>query len=80
VELDFSHPGKPTDNALVEAFNSRFRQECLNEHWFMSLSDAREKIEAWRQEYNRGRPHSALGYCTTEGYAGHLKTKEIRVA
>jgi putative transposase len=62
VELDFSRPGKPTDNALIEAFNSRFRQECLNEHWFMSLNDAEEKIEAWRQDYNHNRPHSALNF------------------
>jgi putative transposase len=62
VELDFSRPGKPSDNALVEAFNSRFRQECLNQHWFMSLEDAKAKIEAWRVEYNTERPHSALGY------------------
>jgi putative transposase len=80
VELDFSRPGKPTDNALIEAFNSRFRQECLNEHWFMSLFDAREKIEVWRQECNHGRPHSALGYCTPEEYADHLKNQEIKLA
>jgi putative transposase len=52
VELDFSRPGKPTDNAMVESFNGRMRQECLNEHWFMSLQDARNKIEAWRGFYN----------------------------
>jgi putative transposase len=62
VELDFSRPGRPSDNALVEAFNSRFRQECLNEHWFLSLEDAREKITSWQIEYNTERPHSALGY------------------
>lgn len=62
VELDFSRPGKPSDNALVEAFNSRFRQECLNQHWFMSLEDARMKLEAWQLEYNTDRPHSSLGY------------------
>ncbi len=62
VELDFSRPGKPSDNALVEAFNSRFRQECLNQHWFMSLGDARTKLAAWQLEYNTDRPHSALGY------------------
>jgi putative transposase len=62
VQLDFSRPGKPTDNTLVEAFISRFRQECLNQHWFMSLPDAREKIEVWRREYNRSRPHGSLGY------------------
>jgi len=52
IELDFSRPGKPTDNAMVESFNGRLRQECLNEHWFMSLQDARNKIEAWRGFYN----------------------------
>jgi putative transposase len=62
VVLDFSRPGKPTDNAFIESFNSRFRQECLNEHWFLSLEDATEKIEAWRSHYNEQRPHSSLGY------------------
>jgi putative transposase len=62
VVLDFSRPGKPTDNAFIEAFNSRFRQECLNEHWFLSLEDATEKIEAWRGHYNEERPHSSLDY------------------
>ena len=52
VELDFSRPGKPTDNSMVESFNGRLRQEGLNEHWFMSLQDARNKIEAWRGFYN----------------------------
>jgi len=61
VELDFSRPGKPTDNALIEAFNGRFREECLNQSWFLSLEDAREKVEVWRQEYNGARPHGALG-------------------
>ena len=61
VKLDFSRPGKPTDNATIESFNARFRQECLNSHWFLSLADAREKIEAWRQDYNEERPHSSLG-------------------
>lgn len=60
VELDFSRSGKPTDNALIEAFNGRFRQECLNENWFLSLEDAREKVEDWREEYNKRRPHGAL--------------------
>lgn len=61
VTLDFSRPGKPTDNAYIEAFNSSFRQECLNTHWFMSLDDARDKLEAWRVDYNHVRPHSAIG-------------------
>jgi putative transposase len=61
VTLDFSRPGKPTDNAFIESFNGKFRAECLNTHWFMSLPDAREKVEAWRKEYNELRPHSAIG-------------------
>ena len=60
VELDFSRPGKPTDNAYIESFNSRFRQECLNQHWFMSLDDAQTKIEEWKRDYNENRPHSSL--------------------
>ncbi len=61
VVLDFSRPGKPTDNAFIEAFNGRFRQECLNVHWFLSLEDAREKLENWRRDYNEVRPHGAIG-------------------
>ena len=70
VELDFSWPGKPTDNALIEAFNGRFREECLNQSWFLSLEDAREKVETWRQEYNSSRPHGALGNLAPEVFAG----------
>jgi len=73
VELDFSRPGKPTDNALVEAFNSRFRQECLNEHWFLSLEDAQQKIEKWRIDYNTIRPHSSLGYKSPKEYYSDLE-------
>ena len=61
VTLDFSRPGKPTDNAFIEAFNSKLRAECLNSHWFMSLEDAREKLEDWRRYYNEDRPHSGIG-------------------
>jgi putative transposase len=61
VELDFSRPGKPTDNAFIEAFNGRFRSECLNAHWFLTLADASEKVEAWRNDYNEVRPHGAIG-------------------
>src|SRR5690242_18376661 len=57
-ELDFSRPGKPTDNAKVESFNGRFRSECLNAHWCLSLDDAKRKIETWREYYNEVRPHS----------------------
>ena len=61
ITLDFSRPGKPTDNAFIESFNGKFRAECLNAHWFMSLDDARRKCEAWRRDYNEERPHSAIG-------------------
>ena len=60
VTLDFSRPGKPTDNAFVESFNGRFRDECLSTHWFLSLTDARSKIDSWRRDYNECRPHTSL--------------------
>ncbi|WP_409264245.1 IS3 family transposase [Providencia heimbachae] len=69
IHIDFSRPGTPTDNATVESFNGRLRQECLNENWFMSLEDARCKIEAWRIHYNQRRPHSALGWMTPSEFA-----------
>lgn len=62
IELDFSRSGKTTDNAMVESFNGRLRQECLNGHWFMSLADAQAKIEAWRRFFNEVRPHGALDW------------------
>lgn len=74
IALDFSRPGKPSDNAFIEAFNGRFRQECLNENWFLSLEDARDKVEMWRKEYNKHRPHGALGYLTPVEFAG---TREL---
>jgi putative transposase len=64
VTLDFSRPGKPTDNPFIESFNGSFRDECLNAHWFLSLTDAQEKIEHWREEYNSFRPHSSLSGLT----------------
>jgi putative transposase len=69
VKLDFSRAGKPTDNAYIESFNARFRLECLNEHWFMSLEDAREKMEEWKRDYNQNRPYSSLGNVPPEEYA-----------
>ena len=61
VVLDVSCPGKPTDNAFIEAFNGRFRTECLNQQWFLTLADAAEKLETWRRYYNEERPHGAIG-------------------
>jgi putative transposase len=69
VELHFITPGKPTENAFIESFNGKFRDECLNENWFSSLPEARQKIEAWRRDYNQVRPHSSLGYQTPEQFA-----------
>ncbi|HDR9504339.1 TPA: transposase family protein [Burkholderia cepacia] len=69
VELDFSRPGTPTDNAKVESFNGRIRQECLNAHWFLSLADAQSKIDDWRTYYNEVRPHSALQWMTPAEFA-----------
>lgn len=86
VNLDFSRPAKPTDNAFIESFNGRFRQECLNEHWFLSLDDARDKIEAWRLDYNKERPHSSLGNLTPDEFirrqqpAGWEKIRQLAVA
>lgn len=68
VTLDFSRPGKPIDNAYIESFNGSFRDECLNTNWFLSLEDAREKIETWRREYNEWRPHSSLDNLTPSQY------------
>lgn len=62
VTLDFSRPGKPTDNGFIGASNSKLRAKCLIAHWFMDLADAREKLEAWRRDYNEVRPHSAISY------------------
>ena len=60
VKINFSRPGKPTDNAFIESFNGTFRDECLNVHWFETLAEAKQLIEAWHQEYNESRPHRAL--------------------
>jgi putative transposase len=60
VVLDYSRPGKPTDNPFIESFNGSFRDECLNLHWFLSLEDAYKKISDWVEEYNHFRPHSSL--------------------
>jgi putative transposase len=71
VELDFSRPGKPTHNGYIEAFNGRLRAECLNTSWFLSMADARHRIEEWRLSDNHDRPHMALGGLTPASYAKH---------
>jgi putative transposase len=68
VKLAFIRPGKPVENAFIESFNGKFRDECLNENWFVSLQDAKEKIETWRRDYNKNRPHSSLGNKSPEEF------------
>ena len=72
VTLDFSRPGKPTDNAFIESFNGKFRQECLNSDWFLSLEDAKSKIQKWRLEYNEFRPHSGIQNMTPKEYLNSI--------
>jgi putative transposase len=73
VQIDFNRRGKPTDNAIVESFNGKFREECLNAHWFQSLQDAKEKIDAWRWDYNEHRPHRSLEGLTPREFAERAK-------
>jgi putative transposase len=76
VTLEFSRPGKPTDNAFIESFNGRLRQECLNQNWFTSLAEAKQTVEAWRQDYNEYRPHSSLDQKTpSEFVVGWQQTR-----
>ena len=72
VRMAFSRPGKPTDNAFVESFNGTFRAECLDAHWFTSLTEAQQIVETWRREYNESRPHRALGERTPTEFANEL--------
>jgi putative transposase len=72
VKIDFSRPGKPTDNAFVESFNGTFRTECLDTNWFQTLAEAKQMIEAWRREYNESRPHRALANRTPEEFASQI--------
>lgn len=72
VQLEFSRPGKPTDNAHIESFNGSLRDECLNVHWFTSLPDAKEKLDTWRMDYNESRPHKALNHRTPSEYAAEM--------
>ena len=77
VKIDFSRPGKPTDNAFVESFNGRFREECLNTHWFESLEDAKEKIDGWVWDYNERRPHRSLKGLTPREFAERTEFKRV---
>jgi putative transposase len=77
VALRLIEPGKPNQNAYVESFNGRLRDECLNEHWFTSLAHARAVIEAWRREYNEERPKRVLGGLTPAEYARRLTDQKV---
>ena len=72
VRLHFIEPGKPVQNAFIESFNGKFRDECLNQNWFVSLEEARRIIEDWRVDYNTARPHSSLGYRTPAEFAAEV--------
>ena len=72
VKLEFIQPGKPVQNAFVESFNGKFRDTCLNQHWFRSLYEARDLIEQWRRDYNEVRPHSSLGYQPPSVFASKI--------
>ena len=80
VKLDFIRPGKPTENAHIESFNGRLRDECLNVEQFRSIDDAKQKIEAWRFDYNYRRPHSSLGHLTPSEYASRGQETRNSVA
>lgn len=77
VQLKLIEPGKPTQNAYIESFNGKFRDECLNEHWFTSLAEARILISAWRRDYNENRPHSALNYQTPAEFAARYRSGQL---
>lgn len=77
IALRLIEPGKPNQNAYVESFNGRFRDECLNEHWFMTLAHARAVVEAWRREYNEERPKESLGGLTPAQFAKQLAIKAV---
>ena len=78
VALRLIEPGKPNQNAYIESFNGRLRDECLNEHWFVSLDHARKVIDTWRREYNEERPKKALGGLTPVQYARQLVEKTVQ--
>ena len=75
VHLHFIQPGKPVQNAFIESFNGKFRDECLNEHWFVTLQEAQLVIESWRREYNEERTHSAIGDVTPQEFITHYQTE-----
>lgn len=79
IKQDFINPGKPIENCYIESFNGKFRDECLNQHYFTSLNEAREIIEMWREDYNKVRPHQALGNLTPESFKEKLTNKNSSI-
>lgn len=77
IRLDFIEPGKPVQNAYIESFNGRLRDECLNQNLFFDIQDAKRKVESWRLDYNQNRPHSSLGNMTPEEFAKHQQVMDI---
>lgn len=77
VDLDFIRPGKPMENAICESFNGRFRDECLNENWFLDLDHATQVIEEWRTDYNEKRPHGSLEQMTPKEFSDSFKSEEL---
>ncbi len=73
MHLHFIQPGKPVQNAFIESFNGEFRDECLNEHWFLTLQEAQLVIEAWRREYNEDRTHSTIGDVTPQEFINNYQ-------
>jgi len=80
VTLEFSRPGKPTDNAFIESFNGSLRDECLNLHWFENLTDAHDKLQAWKQDYNESRPHRALNNLSPLEYMAQWRLQQQKFA
>jgi putative transposase len=78
LKLDYTRPGKPTDNGFIESFNARVRSECLSQHYFASVEEARRVLRAWREEYNNARPHSALGQLTPAQFRARVEATEGR--
>ena len=79
VKIDFNWPGKPTANACIETFNGKLRAERLDTHWFSTMEEAKETIEAWRREYNESRPHRALGERTPNEFAHEIAASRDRM-
>ena len=80
LDWHYIEPGKPVQNAFIESFNSRLRDECLNEHVFLTLAEARQIIEVWRQDFNRNRPHTSLNYLAPQEFAARNRQQRSEPA